>query len=430
MNLTVIIIAFIAVVLSVIWGTKFKTNVGVAALVCAFLIGIFGLGMSPAAIYAFWPARTTVQLIIVTAFFGFAVESGTIDLIAKTVLYWVRGIPWMIPVVYLLLTFALSAIGVSPPAVNMFLFPIFMTLCYATQTNELYLTVGANAGGMSGTLSPLGMVGIMVSGMISSSGVELDVQSTVVHIFLNATKVFFILYAIYYVVLRLYKIKLPPELVQKPAAPTPQQKANLWIILVCVLLMVIPPICQAFLPNPVTAALSKLDISLVYALGILACTVFKIGNEKAVFKNSIPWSVIILLGGMTCLMGVMRQAGLADLITHAVSTGISPALIPVIIVFLSGFLSLFSDGTSVVMPLMVPIALTISATTGLSAPLLLSCVCVPAIGMGMSPFSTGGGVFLSFVREDRFQKMLLQSLIAVLCNLVLMCVMALVKIIN
>ena len=48
------------------------------------------------------------------------------------------------------------------------------------------------------------------------------------------------------------------------------------------------------------------------------------------------------------------------------------------------------------------------------------CVCVPAIGMGMSPFSTGGGVFLSFVREDRFQKMMIQSLIAVLCNLGMM----------
>lgn len=430
MNIPVIIIAFIAVILSVVWGTKFKTNIGVAALVCAFLIGVFLLGLSPAAIYALWPARTTVQLIIVTAFFGFAVENGTINYIAKVALYWVRGIPWMIPVVYLLLNFALSAIGVSPPAVNMFLFPIFITLCYATKTNELYLTIGANAGGMSGTLSSIGMVGIMLAGMISSSGANLDIQETVTHVFINATKAFFILYVIYYFVLRLFKIKLPAELVQKPEPPSRQQTANLWIILACVLIMVVPPIIQTFWANPVTAVLSKMDISLVYALGIIACTIFRVGNEKEVFKKSIPWSVIILLGGMTCLMGVMRQAGLADLITNLVSNNVSAVWVPVLIVFLSGFLSLFSDGTSVVMPLMVPIALTISAATGISAPLLLSCVCVPAIGMGMSPFSTGGGVFLSFVKEDRFQKMMLQSLIAVLCNLVLMCIMALTRIIN
>ena len=139
--------------------------------------------------------------------YGFAVESGTIQYIAKVVLYWVRNVPWLIPVVYLGLNFALSAIGVSPPAVNMFLFPIFMTLCYATQTSELFLTVGANAGGMSGTLSSLGMVGIMLAGMISSSGLEIDIQGTVMHVFLNATKAFFILYAIYYVVLRLYRIQ-------------------------------------------------------------------------------------------------------------------------------------------------------------------------------------------------------------------------------
>ena len=148
MNTTIIIIGFIAIAVSVIWGTKFKTNVGIAALVFAFLLGLFGLGMKASDIYAFWPARTTVQLIIVTAFFGFAVENGTIDYIAKLVIYWTRKIPWALPIVYLLLNFALSAIGVSPPAVNMFLIPIFITLCYAAKTNELFLSIGSNAGGI------------------------------------------------------------------------------------------------------------------------------------------------------------------------------------------------------------------------------------------------------------------------------------------
>ncbi|MCI8991684.1 MAG: hypothetical protein HFG80_02990 [Eubacterium sp.] len=79
----------------------------------------------------------------------------------------------------------------------MFLLPIFISLCYATQTNELFLAVGSNAGGMSGTFSSIGMVGIMLSGMISASGVEMDVQKTVMHVFLNATVVFFIIFAIY-----------------------------------------------------------------------------------------------------------------------------------------------------------------------------------------------------------------------------------------
>ena len=193
--------------------------------------------------------------------------------------------------------------------------------CYATQTSELFLTVGANAGGMSGTLSSLGMVGIMLAGMISSSGLEIDIQGTVMHVFLNATKAFFILYAIYYVVLRLYRIQLPKELIQRPEPPTKQQKMNLAIIFICILFLFVPSIFQAFCPNPITAALSKLDISLVYAGGIMACILFRIGSEKDVFKKSIPWSVIILLGGMTCLMGVMRQAGLSELISGAVSNG-------------------------------------------------------------------------------------------------------------
>ena len=68
----------------------------------------------------------------------------------------------------------------------------------------------------------------------------------------------------------------------------------------------------------------------------------------------------------------------------------------------------------------IPIVVSLASATGINPAVLISCVCVPAIGMGMSPFSTGGGVFLSFVREDRFQKMMIQSLIAVLCNLGMM----------
>lgn len=430
MNIPVIICALAGVVVSVVWGTRLKSNIGFMALIFAFVIGIFMLGLPPAQIYGYWPARTTVQLIIITVFFGFAVENGTIGYIAKWMLYHTRKAPWMIPIVYFALNFAMSAIGVSPPAVNMFLIPIFISLCYTAKVNELFLSVGSNAGGMSGTLAPIGMVGIMLAGIIQSTGVEMDVAGTVSHVFVNAIKVFFLIYLIYYFVLRLFRIKLPEEAIQKPEPLTVQQKRNLCIILVCVLLLFIPAIVQTFAPNVVTGALAKLDISLVYALGIAACVLLKVGNERQVLAKSIPWNVIILLGGMTCLMGVMREAGLAELITGAISGNVAVWLIPVIFVLVSGVLSLFSDGTSVVMPLMIPIAASVGVATDISLPLLFSCVCLPAIGMGMSPFSTGGGVFLSFVREDRFQKMLLQSLVVVLCNLGIMCLLALVGFIN
>lgn len=430
MNTTIIILGFIAIAVSVIWGTKFKTNVGIAAIVFAFILGLFGVGMKASDIYAFWPARTTVQLIIVTAFFGFAVENGTINYIAEQVIYRTRRIPWAIPIVYLLLNFALSVIGVSPPAVNMFLIPIFITLCYSTKTNELFLSIGSNAGGMSGTLCSIGMVGIMLSGMISAADETLDTSMIVMHVFRTATIVFFILFAIYYFALRLYKMNLPEDLIQKPKAPTKEQKRNIVVIIVCILFLFVPAVINTFAPNPVMAKISNLDISLVYAAGMVALTLLKCGNEREVIKKSIPWSVIILLGGMTCLMGVMRTAGLSDMIVNAVTGNVSLAVIPVLVVLLSGVLSLFSDGTSVVMPLMIPIVVSLSSATGLNPAMLIACVCIPAIGMGMSPFSTGGGVFLSFVKEDRFQKMMIQSLIAVLCNLGIMCALCAVGILR
>lgn len=430
MNTTVIILGFIAVVISVIWGTRFKTNIGIMALALAFILGIFGLNMPAADIYTFWPIKTTIQLIIVTSFFGFAVENGTINYIARIVVYWTRKVPWALPIVYLLLCFSLSAIGVSPPAVSMFLIPIFISLCYATKTTELFLIIGGNGGGMSGTTCPIGMIGIMLAGMISSTGADIDIQATVMHVFKTATIVFFIIYGIHYFLLKLYKIKLPDNLIQKPSAPTKEQRRNLIIILVCIFILFVPTIINTFIPNPITTKISNLDVSFVYAIGIIACTIFKVGNEKEVIKKSIPWGVILLLGGMTCLMGVISQAGLSAMIVNLVSGNISPTLLPVLIVLLAGILGLFTDGSSVVMPLLIPIVITLATAVGMNPMVLITCVCIPAIGVGMSPFSTGGSVFLSFVKEERFQKLMMQCLIIVLCNLGIMCALAAIGILR
>ena len=45
-NLPMILLALAGIVVSVFWGTKFKTNSGIPAIIFAVLIGIFGLGMT------------------------------------------------------------------------------------------------------------------------------------------------------------------------------------------------------------------------------------------------------------------------------------------------------------------------------------------------------------------------------------------------
>ena len=229
---------------------------------------------------------------MVTTFFGFARNNGTIGYIAKTVIYWVRNVPWLLPIVYFLLNFGMAAIGVSLPAINMFLLPIFIELVYDTKTTGLYLTLGANQGGSAGCLSPAGAT------------------------------------------------------------------------------------------------------------------------------------------GMICLKGVMNKAGLSTLIGNAVSGGIGNWLLPVVLALLCSVLSMFADSMSVVLPLMVPIAGALSGSTGLSLVKLVSCVVIGALSSGFSPFSTGGAVFLGFVKQERTQKIMLQSLLGVFINAIAIALMALVGIIR
>lgn len=416
-----------AIVLSVFLGIKLRMNIGLLAFMFTLAIGMFMAGLSAAEIFGFIPVKICMQLVIITYFFGFASNNGTIGYIAENMIYRMRRMPYMIPLAYVVLVFSITALGLSPLSVSIFTIPIFYSYCKKTNTSPLYVAVFSFLGGIPGMMAPTGLGGIVISGIINNMG--LDGAVYMKHIWMNSIKSTMLLLMIYYIALKLYKISVIADSFEKPKPPTKKQKINLNILLGIALYLLIPLIIQRVMPNGITAMLLRIDSSLIYLIASIICMYFKLGDENEIIQK-IPWGIILLIGGMVSLISIINHAGFAEfmkLILEANSSNLpSPKLIAVIFVLSAGLLTFVTDGLAVVIPMLFSIAYSVSSTTSLNLSLALSAIAITSFIAGISPVSTGGSIALSYIDEDKKNKMAAQMILCAVFNVVALCIFILV----
>lgn len=93
--LSALIVGGIAV--SVAIGYKTNYNTGFFAMVFAYLIGCFALGMSTKEIINGWPVGTMFVIFSVSLFYNFALVNGTLEKTARYLLYACRRFPGLLP---------------------------------------------------------------------------------------------------------------------------------------------------------------------------------------------------------------------------------------------------------------------------------------------------------------------------------------------
>ena len=120
----------------------------------------------------------------------------------------------------------------------------------------------------------------------------------------------------------------------------------------------------------------------------------KLGDEREVIRK-IPMNTLILIAGMSMLLGVAKDAGMTDAIANIMSNSIPKALVPASLVGFAAFLSFFSSGTGVVCPLLYPMVEGLAANLGLNPVMLFSCIFIGAMSSSVSPFSTGGAMTIA-----------------------------------
>lgn len=398
------IVILISIVAAVALGYKLKINIGLFGLAFAFLFGCFLAGMSPGKVMGMWPTKLFFQMFTVTFFYAFAQQNGTLELIARKLVYRVRHIPWLIPIVVWIVTAVLAGIGPGSVAMFLCLAPLIMQIVKETEVHPALGAVILGTAASGGAWSPIAVNGITTAGLIEQAGYSAAEAATFgLAVWRNMFVVCVILFAIGYVIFRGYRAK--PSTIEAPAPFNKKQVTTMVMILLMLIIIVVPNVLKGVTGNAAIAAFAgKLDITFLAVLFSIAAIILKVGDEKKALAG-VPWHTIVMMCGVGMLVAVASESGALEYLSSYIGETFNPSLVPFAMVLVAGVMSFFSSTMGVVVPTLYPLVFAICTLSGANPVVLFSVIPIAAICTGHSPVSLSGGLCLANTEESQKNRM-------------------------
>jgi len=411
-NGSIVLLCLLGVALAIVLNYKWNLNMGISAFVFSFIIGVLFMGMRVKNVIALFPTSVFFQVMSLSLFFGYGVINGTMDVIAKKLLYASRKKPYMIVFALMAIGFLLGILGCVPPAAGAILAVMSFSIAVPSGVNPLIcaaLGFSCNAG----SFVKWGASGAIIDATIAANGYETVSAAYTWQIFAGAILITVGVILISFFIWKGYEIK---EIVgmEAPKDFTPEQKKTLMLILAVVFFAVVPGILKTWKIGGgfIKTFADFCDIQVLCLIGFIIAKFMKLADQRKVIA-AVPWNTLLLLAGISTLMSVAVQAGAVEIISGWLASTIPALLLPCFMCLLGGFLSAFSGGITTVFPMVAPIVPSLVAASGANAMLLFLATILGAHFTSMSPFSTGGSVFLGMNRDESIAKKLVTGQLVV-----------------
>ena len=414
MSATLVLILFlVAMVISIYLGNKFNA-IGPIAIFFAYLIGVFGLGLKTSEVVAMFPAKILFTIIGICWLFGYANENGTLGSITLNIIYKFHKFPSILPWIFFFTSGLICMTGASPYAPNAVLMPIIISVCLATGMSPLFGSLMVNVGSYVGSQVPWGQGANIQRGILADSIHANEIDAILYNGWFACMAYSIIVGILVFVAFRGWRAKVEDDsLIRKPEPMNATQKKTFALIIILVILMMIPSLLGVFGVEPMKALSKKLDISLVCITLAMVAALLKLADAKTVIVKQIPWPTLMMLSGVSMLVGVASAGGAVDLIGSWIGNSFSPVLIVPMFVLMAAFMSVFAAGSSVVVPtlfVLVPSVLTSAPTVNYHA--LYAGIAIGADASAVSPFSGGGSLTLANIKQDSVREKMFMPLIA------------------
>lgn len=388
------VLFFAAVIVALILGMKTKVNMGVWAYMFAFILGIFCCNGSAATVIKNFPTSNFYMFIAAAMFYAFGQMNGTINLMARKLVYKFRGKTALGPFILLLIASIISISG-SNGTTGLILTGMIYPVAAAMNIDVLpcLVAVHAAAGGF-GFLPWTSAGANNYAAFTQYNDPNMAMSSTYV-----TTAVAFGILVVGTIVTSIKcgvfkKHETKAAEMEKPEDYTPEQRKTLAIIFIALALIVIPIVLKTFWPTDFTKKLATVFcIQTVWTLGIIVQALLNLGDLKEVITKKVPWNTIILVTGMCTLFGLAQSLGVVDILGNFVGS-VPKALVLPCIATCTAVLSFFVSGV-VLAPFFAPMIAAFAASTGLSPVLLMAAVCAGGGATSISPVSAGGAYLLS-----------------------------------
>lgn len=426
---TVCIVILISIVAAIVLGFVTKINVGWFSIAFAFILGCFLAGLSVGKVTGLWPTKMFFQLLTVTFFFAFAVNNGTLELVARKALYLARNRAFLIPFVIWIIGFVLAGIGPGSVAMMLILSPVVQRLADECDLDPALACISMITGINSGAWSPIAVNGITTHGLIEASGYSAaEAAEFTVGVWRNMIFASVVMFLIFYVIYRGWRCKAHHT--SKPEAFNKKQKLNVALVVIMLVIVLVPYFLRGVTGN---AAISKfannLDITYLSVVFAIIAMFLKLGDEKQALAG-VPWKMVITICGVGMLVSVASEAGTLAYLSEYISRSFSPAALPYVMAIIAGIMSIFSSTMGVVIPTLYPLIYAICTASGASPLMLFSVVPVASGYTGISPFSSVGGMSMANIREEKYNSTFIKLLISSIATIGITLLCILIKVIN
>lgn len=392
------ICSLLVLVLVIALSVITKKNAGILAIIAAFVFSTFaaanGVEIKVSKIVsAGWPMTVFFIVLATTFLFGIATLNGTTEALSKNIACLARGNAKLIPLLFFLLGGAVSAAGAGGLIVAVIM-PVALFVAAENKIPVLMMSLVTMGGIMVGGLSPLAINGIVAKQLAEEQGLA---NYGIMWLAYGVSMTIFSILA--YLLLGGLKVK------KMETMPTFQKfDKNQLLTLVAILVVLVAVI------------FFKQDIGLMcFTCAGILLLLGAADQKKAI--ASIPWSTILLIGGMAVLINVVKTCGGIDFLAQRLQAVMGPRSAQPIFVILGGLMGAVSSGTGVVMPTLIPLAAQLAENLGtVSATRLVIGVIVGTNGVVISPLSTVGGIAVASapesVNKDKLYNQLLLSAVA------------------
>jgi len=411
-----------------------QLNIGVLAIVLAWLVGVYAGGMRVEQVLAGFPVSLFVTLVGVTLLFSQAQANGTLETLARRAVRLCRGIPGLIPIMFFGLTAALSSSGPGNIAATALMAPLGMAAAGRFQIPPFLMAIMIANGASAGSVSPIAPTGVIVNQLVAKLGLP-DARWTIYANNLVAHTA--VAFAGYFLLGGLALLRQggrapsaalsgvavgrgPGHLttvdfedrnvatdgssIQFSDVQVGQSSMDLnpshWLTVAVIAALIVGAV--AFNVNVGMAAL----------IGALVLTLSRAADERAAFK-AMPWNVIVMVTGVTVLVALLEKTGGMDLFTEFIGQLATPATVTPFTAFFTGLVSIYSSTTGVVLPAMLPIVPGLIQHAGGGNPMaLVSSMVVGGHLVDVSPLSTLGALCLASAPPGTDTRRLFNQLLA------------------
>jgi Na+/H+ antiporter NhaD/arsenite permease-like protein len=374
-------ISLAALMIAVTLSMFTKMNVGIISIAFAWIVGVYLGGLPLNQVIGAFPVNLFLTLVGVTLLFGMAHVNGTLERLAARAVALCYGNAGVIPLMFFVVALGLSTIGPGNIATAALLAPMAMAIGHRAGVPPFLMILMVGNGAQAGALSPFAPTGVIVNGVmerIGLGGYEWQTYANNLFAHLVITMAAYCLFG----GLRLFSRKKDGTDGAQIAAPEPLAWPH-WLTVAVLAMLVISVVTL------------DLQVGMAALTGATLLSLARAADEKETIKR-MPWNVVLMVCGVTVLIGVLERTQGMDLFTELLARVSSPATVTGVIAFVTGIVSVYSSTSGVVLPAFLPtVPGLVERLGGGDALAIASAMNVGGHLVDLSPLSTIGALCLA-----------------------------------